>query len=295
MDLMAYWKWENYVRDRRTRQDFAFNSDQRRLHDAVDIGDDVWLVCGRSTGAGMHYFLVGRLRVAEKTTNHEKDPDARYGHFRVVGDPARSAYYEPGENELTDELLALSFCPEKPLGSRNGIAQKLQTLRNLSYEDSLGLTLWEAMLRLDPLTYQVRASQPTAEGDEFEHRVNLLLSSPEPLPRPRGRVVPTRSMSERAVFARDPLVKAWVLQQARDCCERCHQPSPFTLPSGEPYLEVHHVQPLAEGGPDTVENAVALCPNCHRHLHLGDDAVTQTAAMYALVDRLVRPLLRGTA
>jgi 5-methylcytosine-specific restriction protein A len=26
---------------------------------------------------------------------------------------------------------------------------------------------------------------------------------------------------------------------------------------------------LAEGGEDTVENALALCPNCHRRLHFG--------------------------
>jgi len=29
------------------------------------------------------------------------------------------------------------------------------------------------------------------------------------------------------------------------------------------------VRPLAEGGPDTADNAVACCPNCHRHLHHG--------------------------
>jgi len=30
--------------------------------------------------------------------------------------------------------------------------------------------------------------------------------------------------------------------------------------------------PLAEGGPDTVENTVALCPNCHRRCHVSPDA-----------------------
>ena len=36
-----------------------------------------------------------------------------------------------------------------------------------------------------------------------------------------------------------------------------------------PFLEVHHIQPLAEGGKDTVKNTVALCPNCHREAHFG--------------------------
>ena len=34
-------------------------------------------------------------------------------------------------------------------------------------------------------------------------------------------------------------------------------------------LEVHHTKPLAEGGEDTVNNAEALCPNCHKEAHYG--------------------------
>ncbi|HVG57635.1 MAG TPA: HNH endonuclease [Hyalangium sp.] len=36
---------------------------------------------------------------------------------------------------------------------------------------------------------------------------------------------------------------------------------------GSPYLEVHHKKFLARGGVDTVKNARALCPNCHRKVH----------------------------
>ena len=38
---------------------------------------------------------------------------------------------------------------------------------------------------------------------------------------------------------------------------------------GTPYLEVHHKIPLAKDGEDTIENAEALCPNCHREKHFG--------------------------
>jgi 5-methylcytosine-specific restriction enzyme A len=33
--------------------------------------------------------------------------------------------------------------------------------------------------------------------------------------------------------------------------------------------EIHHVKLLADSGEDTVENAMALCPNCHRESHFG--------------------------
>ncbi len=54
-------------------------------------------------------------------------------------------------------------------------------------------------------------------------------------------------------------------------CQLCNEPAPFSRPSGEPYLEVHHVVWLARGGEDSVANAVALCPNCHRKMHILDD------------------------
>ena len=43
----------------------------------------------------------------------------------------------------------------------------------------------------------------------------------------------------------------------------------FTKPDGKPYVEVHHLIMMAEGGPDTLENMVCLCPNHHRELHYG--------------------------
>ena len=50
-------------------------------------------------------------------------------------------------------------------------------------------------------------------------------------------------------------------------CDLCGQPAPF-LSKGKPYLECHHVTFLADGGPDAIYNTVALCPNCHRKMHI---------------------------
>ena len=67
---------------------------------------------------------------------------------------------------------------------------------------------------------------------------------------------------------RNPDVVVEALLRANGVCERCKKPAPFARRSdGTPYLEVHHRIPLAVGGEDTVENAIALCPNCHRAAH----------------------------
>ena len=46
--------------------------------------------------------------------------------------------------------------------------------------------------------------------------------------------------------------------------------APFMKKSNdEPYLEVHHIKPLSQGGEDSLENVKAICPNCHRKIHFG--------------------------
>lgn len=66
------------------------------------------------------------------------------------------------------------------------------------------------------------------------------------------------------------------------------KPAPFKGSDGLPYLELHYVQQLAEGGPDTVTNAVVLCPNCHREIHYGTNAHVLAAWVYDNVARLIR-------
>ena len=69
---------------------------------------------------------------------------------------------------------------------------------------------------------------------------------------------------------RNPYVVVEVLERAQGTCEGCKFPAPFIRRSNStPYLEVHHIVKLADGGADTVENAIALCPNCHRERHHG--------------------------
>jgi 5-methylcytosine-specific restriction protein A len=113
-------------------------------------------------------------------------------------------------------------------------------------------------------------------------------ANPKNLAQPGDRVAPKASRVMVKQFQRDPQVQAWVLQQARGICEGCEQPAPFQRTDGLPYLEIHYVRQLAEGGPDSVANAVALCPNCHREIHHGANAQALIAWLYDNVARLMR-------
>jgi 5-methylcytosine-specific restriction enzyme A len=70
------------------------------------------------------------------------------------------------------------------------------------------------------------------------------------------------------VFDGDQIVSEYAKRRADGACQLCSMPAPFRDHNGEPYLEIHHIVPLEEGGPDTIENVAALCPNCHRKMHV---------------------------
>lgn len=71
------------------------------------------------------------------------------------------------------------------------------------------------------------------------------------------------------VYKRSPNVVAEVLLRANGECQSCKRDAPFLKEDGTPFLEVHHIEWLSKGGEDSVENAIALCPNCHRQAHYG--------------------------
>ncbi len=81
---------------------------------------------------------------------------------------------------------------------------------------------------------------------------------------------PQQTRIVATTFRRNPDVVAEVLFRADGSCEKCKKPAPFKrADSGMPYLEVHHQIRLADGGDDAIENAIAVCPNCHRKAHYG--------------------------
>lgn len=73
-----------------------------------------------------------------------------------------------------------------------------------------------------------------------------------------------------ASFVRDRYISEYAKRRAQGICQLCGEPAPFTDRDGVPFLETHHIIWLADGGDDSIENTVALCPNCHRKMHILD-------------------------
>lgn len=73
---------------------------------------------------------------------------------------------------------------------------------------------------------------------------------------------------DKYAYQRNNDLEKKVLVCAKGYCELCGNKAPFCTADGTPYLETHYVRWLSEGGLPIIENIVALCPNCHRKVHV---------------------------
>jgi predicted HNH restriction endonuclease len=110
--------------------------------------------------------------------------------------------------------------------------------------------------------------QSVYDKDELD-RIASKLRNRKPPGFPKGNKNPKSKTQKTKVYQRDVEVYVAVLKNANGICEGCKKSAPFIKKDNIPYLEVHHVIPLKDSGEDTTDNAVALCPNCHREAHSG--------------------------
>ena len=93
----------------------------------------------------------------------------------------------------------------------------------------------------------------------------------EKLAADRSATVPERYTITEKRYVRNPYVAALAKRRANGRCALCGGNAPFLDQYGQPFLEVHHIKPLADGGTDDGKNTIALCPNCHRKMHSLND------------------------
>ena len=90
-------------------------------------------------------------------------------------------------------------------------------------------------------------------------------------------------------YYRDPYVIEAAKRRAKGKCEMpgCKYKA-FITASGKPYLEGHHVKPLAEGGDDSIKNVAALCPVCHREQHYSKDKLDMRKILLKHLRKIIK-------
>jgi 5-methylcytosine-specific restriction protein A len=213
---------------------------------------------------------------------------------RIATDPKESekrrerARPQSSRARQLDELIAGASAAHKPM-------RVVINEGSMADESKLGEEVSIVRVRhLDPLPWSVLHYDKATGQFELQRKANSksgrhVESAAQP-PRPlyadqhdlAGSDTPERVTVVGTAIKRDPVVRQLVLERAEGHCELCNQPG-FMLPDGRHYVETHHVELLANGGPDRVWNVIALCPTHHREVHYGTERVRLQEQMTQLL------------
>ena len=184
--------------------------------------------------------------------------------------------YQPGEEEIYLETNKgglyknlISIVNLKRIPNQFSVLNLIKVSDNTPYKPRSRAGNWGYVYEL-PNWLTV---EDTVIKEEFEMQISKSKTDNVEVRRKRlseAQKIPDKVQVISVAYRRNPDVIVEVLNHAKGKCERCKSDAPFIrAKDNTPYLEIHHWDPLAEGGEDTVENAMALCPNCHRELHFG--------------------------
>ena len=113
-----------------------------------------------------------------------------------------------------------------------------------------------------PVSYEEQEKQAISLPDERLFKIAKMYETDSPK---------KRKVKETEQFVRNPYIAEATKRRANGICQLCRKAAPFTRLDGNPYLESHHIIWLSEGGSDSLNNTVALCPNCHKKMHIIND------------------------
>jgi 5-methylcytosine-specific restriction enzyme A len=82
---------------------------------------------------------------------------------------------------------------------------------------------------------------------------------------------------------RSDAIRRYVLARAKGICELTGDLAPFVTKTGEPYLEVHHLNRRSDGGLDDPRNCAAITPTAHREIHYGKNGELLNEKLSAII------------
>ena len=242
-----------------TDMGYGLSEKQRWKYERVKPNDKVFII--QKLKEWPTFELCGLYEVTGRYHEPTSNRPLRF-HLQEVTVPDKSI--------TLDELVLSELLPHETKGNKNWsnfkrhfCAQGVSFRAPIStgVRHILSALLAPKAVVLSDIDKDFEKDVARAQQRSAEERQRRLQKAPK---------IPQTSIVEGSVFQRNPDVVAEVLFRAKGICGSCKNPAPFTRrKDGSPYLEVHHIQQLAHGGEDTVENAIALCPNCHRQKHFG--------------------------
>lgn len=213
---------------------FLFTGDQGKVYGYKDswTPDGLFNLTGEGQRGDME-FVRGNRAIRD----HAKDGKDLYlfqyvssGYVRFIGQVVCTGYHKITTPDLDRNV-------------RNAIVFELTPIQKFNNIDDIKDFEFESVLINDSMaSLRLKAIEDGASGK-------------------------TASARQLMVRYRSAAVRIYALKRADGICESCNSPAPFNSIGNIPFLEVHHIRRLSDGGPDHPLYVIAVCPNCHRKAH----------------------------
>ena len=159
--------------------------------------------------------------------------------------------------KASSNLWECPYCKKKMLES----AQKQHLCGCEDYINSIDLTCkWcgkKGFKRISSHTFHENRcyNNPNRKAWTFEGKQHDLSTKIKQAKSfiPKGEIKDFFSLSTRT--------RTKILDRMKMCCSLCGW--------SQSTVDLHHIKPRKNGGPDTMDNITPICPNCHRMVHNG--------------------------
>jgi hypothetical protein len=256
MNLLYYWKRENYQHDLDYGAGYHLNQKNPLLHD-IEIGESLWAFTRNSDG---RYVLAARLLAKAKTIN---PPSFRYGAYRVWGDLQASRYFET-EGQPSVEQIIRALSPKTEAAYLGQSFQGRAAVRSITTQDHLLLleaardVPTDARARILP---EERLEAALLLGDR--KAVYDLIEEEQP-----GVAEERRAYLYREAPTRNRALVSDLQAMYDGRCQICRW-NPLDA-YGRTLCHAHHIHWLSRGGADELTNLMLVCPNHHEAVHKCD-------------------------
>ena len=273
---LKYYKLEDALKVLKT-----IDWQQSRMIKKASVGDFVYIYC-TGTKEKNRIRYKGVILEVNKTEDFIYDADFSANHQVSSGPCFTIAVFRDFnhiEGLTYDELrqAGLTTKLQGPIVAKGKLAKHLhycdlvqknsdETIGRIP-ETCLGNFPFEIREYLDD-AYSSKPLDDTHSVKEQEmHAASLSMKDLERIAKQKSTKKPKEVTRTTIVIERDAYVSQYAKRRAKGICQLCGDKAPFVKRNGEPYLETHHIVWLSKGGEDSINNVVALCPNCHKKMH----------------------------
>ncbi|WP_037952199.1 HNH endonuclease [Sulfitobacter donghicola] len=124
-----------------------------------------------------------------------------------------------------------------------------------------------------PRELGIRGFSPTEFTDDHSLLIppngDIIIGGATPYPSSETSSINPQTEGTVRRYIRNAKIALDLRKKANGYCSSCGQRT-FKTAVGDWYIEIHHKRWLSEGGADSAENLIALCPTCHRSEHHSD-------------------------